>query len=185
MLNHVRTGPWIPSHLLERIGRSLRQNASDVVRSQFVKFCKARGNAGVGNVDLTCTSKKAFPAPERSDWSTRKSRSAHCKQISAAARRVHCGARLARAGACIKHLQLGNTQSDGLGACRARTQERNQGGPERRTDSEFFAGERRDGLLGRQHRRSKTTFFFANCSFISHGIHVSSCIMCVHIRVYM
>ena len=47
VLNHGRTGPWIPSHLLELVGRSLRQNALDVVRSQFVKFVKARGNAGV------------------------------------------------------------------------------------------------------------------------------------------
>ena len=47
VLNHGRTGPWIPSQLLERVGRSLRRNASDVVRSQFVKFGKARGNAGV------------------------------------------------------------------------------------------------------------------------------------------
>ena len=47
VLNHGRTGPWITSQLLELVGRSLRRNASDVVRSQFVKFVKARGNAGV------------------------------------------------------------------------------------------------------------------------------------------
>ena len=47
VLNHGRTGPWIPSQLLELVGRSLRRNASDVVCSQFVKFVKARGNAGV------------------------------------------------------------------------------------------------------------------------------------------
>ena len=111
VLNHGRTGPWIPSHLLETGGRSLRQNASDVVCSQFVKFVKARGNAGVGEVDLTCTSKNAFPAPERSDWSSRKSRSAHCKRISAPARGGHCGALAARAGAGIKNLELGNTQN--------------------------------------------------------------------------
>ena len=97
VLNHGRTGPWIPSHLLETGGRSLRQNALDVVRSQFVKFVKDRCNAGVGEVDLTCTSKNAFPAPERSDWSSRNFRSAHCKRISAAARRGHCAALAARA----------------------------------------------------------------------------------------
>ena len=41
------TRPRLEGHFLERLGRSLRENASDVVRSQFVKFCKARGNAGV------------------------------------------------------------------------------------------------------------------------------------------
>ena len=30
VLNHGRTGPWIPSQLLELVGRSLRRNASDV-----------------------------------------------------------------------------------------------------------------------------------------------------------
>ena len=41
------TRPRLEGHFLEQSRRSLRQNASDVVRSQFVKFGKARGNAGV------------------------------------------------------------------------------------------------------------------------------------------
>ena len=128
VLNHGRTGPWIPSQLLERVGRSLRRNASDVVCSQFVKFVKAPGNAGVGEVDLTCTSKNAFPAPERSDWLSRDTRSAHCKRISTAARGGHCSALPARAVAGIKNLELGNTWNDNSPTRRARTKERNQGG---------------------------------------------------------
>ena len=127
VLNHGRTGPWIPSHLLETGGRSLRQNALDVVRSQFVKFVKDRCNAGVGEVDLTCTSKNAFPAPERSDWLSRETKTAYRKQISAPARGGHCSALAARAGAEAKNLELGNTRSDDLCARRARTKERNQG----------------------------------------------------------
>ena len=134
VLNHGRTGPWIPSQLLETGGRSLRQNASDVVCSQFVKFVKARGNAGVGEVDLTCTSKNAFPAPERSDWLSRETKTAYRKQISAPALGGHCSALAARAGAEAKNLELGNTRSDDLCARRARTKERNQGGSERRMD---------------------------------------------------
>ena len=159
VLNHGRTGPWIPSQLLELVGRSLRRNASDVVCSQFVKFVKAPGNAGVGEVDLTCTSKNAFPAPERSDWLSRETKTAYRKQISDPARGGHCSALAARAGADAKNLELGNTRSDDLCARRARTKERNQGGPERRMDLGFFRGERRDGLLGRQHRRSEMTFY--------------------------
>ena len=128
VLNHGRTGPWIPSQLLERVGRSLRRNASDVVCSQFVKFVKAPGNAGVGEVDLTCTSKNAFPAPERSDWLSRETRSAHCKRISTVARGGHCSALPARAVAGIKNLELGNTWNDNSPTRRARTKERNQGG---------------------------------------------------------
>ena len=128
VLKHGWTGPWITSQLLETGGRSLRRNASDVVCSQFVKFVKVRGNAGVGEVDLTCTSKNAFPAPERSDWLSRDTRSAHCKRISTAARGGHCSALPARAVAGIKNLELGNTWNDDLCARRARTKERNQGG---------------------------------------------------------
>ena len=165
MLNHGRTGPWIPSQLLERVRRSLRRNASDVVCSQFVKFVKARGNAGVGEVDLTCTSKNAFPAPERSDWLSRETKTAYRKRMSGPARGGHCSALAARAGAEAKNLELGNTRSDDLCARRARTKERNQGGPERRsyictsTDSVFLqVREEMHGLLGRQHRRSEMTF---------------------------
>mgnify|MGYP001397223306 CR=1 FL=1 len=122
------TRPRLEGHFLERLGRSLRENASDVVGSQFVKFAKARGNAGVGNVDLTCTSKNAFPAPERSDWLSRETKTAYRKQISAPARGGHCSALAARAGAEAKNLELGNTRSDDLCARRARTKERNQGG---------------------------------------------------------
>ena len=122
------TRPRLEGHFLERLGRSLRENASDVVGSQFVKFAKARGNAGVGNVDLTCTSKNAFPAPERSDWLSRDTRSAHCKRISTAARGGHCSALPARAVAGIKNLELGNTWNDNSPTRRARTKERNQGG---------------------------------------------------------
>ena len=128
VLNHGRTGPWITSQLLELVGRSLRRNASDVVCSQFVKFVKALGNAGVGEVDLTCTSKNAFPAPERSDWLSRETRSAHCRRISTAARGGHCSALPARAVAGIKNLELGNTWNDNSPTRRARTKERNQGG---------------------------------------------------------
>ena len=149
VLNHGRTGPWITSQLLELVGRSLRRNASDVVCSQFVKFVKAPGNAGVGEVDLTCTSKNACPAPERSDWLSRETKTAYRKRISAPARGGHCSALAARAGTEAKNLELGNTQSDDLCARRARTKERNQGGPERRMDLGFFRGERRDRLLGR------------------------------------
>ena len=122
------TRPRLEGHFLERLGRSLRENASDVVGSQFVKFAKARGNAGVGNVDLTCTSKNAFPAPERSDWLSRETKTAYRKKISAPALGGHCGALAARAGADAKNLELGNTRSDDLCARRARTKERNQGG---------------------------------------------------------
>ena len=99
VLNHGRTGPWITSQLLELVGRSLRRNVSDVVCSQFVKFVKAPGNAGVGEVDLTCTSKKAFSAPERSDWLSRETKTAYRKKISAPARGGDCSALAARADA--------------------------------------------------------------------------------------
>ena len=111
VLNHPPTRPRIEGHLLEGYRRFLLQSASDVVRSQFLKFCTARGNAGVLNVDLTCTSKKAFSAPERSDWFSRETKTSHCKRISAAARGGHCGARVARAGAEAKNFGLENTQS--------------------------------------------------------------------------
>ena len=149
VLNHGRTGPWIPSHLLETGGRSLRQNALDVVRSQFVKFVKDRCNAGVGEVDLTCTSKNAFPAPERSDWLSRETKTAYRKRISGPARGGHCSALAARAGAGTKYPGLRSSLDDNLPTRRARTPERNQGGPERRTDIGFFRGERTDRLLGR------------------------------------
>ena len=88
---------------------------------------------------------------------SRETKTAYRKRISAPAQGGHCGALAARAGAEAKNLELGNTQSDDLCARRARTKERNQGGPERRMDLGFFRGERRDGLFGRQHKRSEST----------------------------
>ena len=127
VLNHPRTRPRIYGHWLEQSRCFLLQSASDVVRSQFLKFCKARVYAGVGEVDLTCTSKNAFPAPERSDWLSRETKTAYRKRISGPARGGHCSALAARAGAEAKNLELGNTRSDDLCARRARTKERNQG----------------------------------------------------------
>ena len=143
------TRPRLEGQFLERLGRSLRENASDVVGSQFVKFAKARGNAGVGNVDLTCTSKNAFPAPERSDWLSRETKRAYRKRISAPALGGHCSALAARAGAGTKYPGLRSSLDDNSPTRRARTPERNQGGPERRTEIGFFRGERTDRLLGR------------------------------------